>query len=199
MAEKSGRDWAMADTKLVKSAGEHWVCSVLAQHRWAVALTRDGIERTDLLAVHSSSRRAIEVQVKAASASRRPNWPLNAKAQAPAVTDREWFVLVALPALIGDAPRSYVVPRDHLAAAAWIHHQDWLTDPSALPGRRNTSVDRARLREWVVEGYRDAWHLLLEPTTEGPVLLPAELRDLATSDRVGLPPDHPWRRALPGW
>jgi hypothetical protein len=36
----------MADTKMTKSAGEHWVCSVLARHGWAAALTRDGLERT---------------------------------------------------------------------------------------------------------------------------------------------------------
>jgi hypothetical protein len=56
----------MADTKMTKSAGEHWVCSVLSRYGWAAALTRDGLERTDILAVQTegSGRQAIEVQVK---------------------------------------------------------------------------------------------------------------------------------------
>lgn len=41
----------MADTKMTKSVGEHWTCATLARHGWAPALTRDGMERTDILAV----------------------------------------------------------------------------------------------------------------------------------------------------
>jgi hypothetical protein len=37
------------DTKMVKTVGEHWVCATLARHGWAPALTRDGLERTDIL------------------------------------------------------------------------------------------------------------------------------------------------------
>ncbi len=52
---------------MTKSAGEHWVCSVLARYGWAPALTRDGLERTDILAVQASgsTRTPIEIQVKA--------------------------------------------------------------------------------------------------------------------------------------
>jgi hypothetical protein len=52
---------------MTKSAGEHWVCSVLARNGWAAALTRDGLERTDILAVQvaADSRTPIEIQVKA--------------------------------------------------------------------------------------------------------------------------------------
>jgi hypothetical protein len=49
-------DKEMVDTKLLKSAGEHWLCGVLAGFGWAAALTRDGLERTDIVAVHSESR-----------------------------------------------------------------------------------------------------------------------------------------------
>jgi hypothetical protein len=51
----------------------------------------------------------IEVQVKAASPMPRPNWLCGAKAQQPAISDREWFVFVALDPEPGRAPRSYVV------------------------------------------------------------------------------------------
>jgi len=37
---------AVVDTKMTKSAGEHWVCCVLARLGWGAALTRDGLERT---------------------------------------------------------------------------------------------------------------------------------------------------------
>ena len=52
----------MADTKQVKTVGEHHVAAELARRGWAPALTRDGLERTDILAVHpgSGERRQIE-------------------------------------------------------------------------------------------------------------------------------------------
>jgi hypothetical protein len=46
---------AVADTKLVKSAGEHWVCRVRSRPGWTAALTRDGIARTDVLAANSAT------------------------------------------------------------------------------------------------------------------------------------------------
>lgn len=48
------------DTKLSASAGEHYVCSMLARAGWAASLTRDGPARTDILAVQSSAERHIE-------------------------------------------------------------------------------------------------------------------------------------------
>ena len=51
---------------MVKTAGEHWVCATLARYGWAPALTRDGLERTDILAVGTqlAHRPTIEIQVK---------------------------------------------------------------------------------------------------------------------------------------
>jgi hypothetical protein len=46
-----------ADRKVIKSAGEHWVASMLARNGWAPALTRDALERTDILAVKNSDER----------------------------------------------------------------------------------------------------------------------------------------------
>src|SRR5690625_7720656 len=65
--------FSMVDTKQTKTVGEHHVASELARRGWAPALTRDGLERTDILAVHSGSigRRQIEVQVKAARSEER--------------------------------------------------------------------------------------------------------------------------------
>src|SRR5260370_17489402 len=69
----------MVDRKMTKTVGEHWVCATLARHDWAPALTRDGIARTDILAVGTllPDRPTIEIQVKTASArGRNPSWPL---------------------------------------------------------------------------------------------------------------------------
>src|SRR6185295_6133299 len=64
------------DTKLTGSAGEHYVCSMLARYGCAASLTRDGLERTDVLAVHVVERHMIEVQVKAV---RTGSWMLGRK------------------------------------------------------------------------------------------------------------------------
>lgn len=190
----------MADTKLVKAQGEHWVCSVLAGLGWAVALTREGLERTDILGAEASTGRMIQIQVKSASHYPKPNWALGHNSQLPAVeAANEWFVLVALAEQPWKAPRGFVVPRDHVAAAAWIRHMDWLTEPSAAAGTRNAPVERARVQDWVFAGYEDRWDLLAGAASECPILLPPTFRDLARSERVGLPPDHPWRDKLPRW
>jgi hypothetical protein len=171
----------------------------MAGYKWGVALTRDGLEHTDILGVHAETRAMVEVQVKTASFVPRPNWLLNLKAQQPAVSDHEWFVLVTLSHLPEDAPIGYVVPRDHVAAAAWISHRNWLTEPGVAPGKRNAGLDQTRVSAPVFEGYRNRWDLLTEPTSSAPVLLPVGYRELALSDRVGIPEGHPWHEAVPYW
>ncbi len=186
---------------MTESAGEHWVCAVLARIGWAPALVRDALERTDILAVQTEAgaRRTIEVQVKTASPSERPNWLLGPRAQQAALSRHEWFALVALQDSPALAPRTFVVPRDHVAAAAWIHRQDWLTDPGAPAGRRRTSAAQARVQAEVFERYENWWDLLGTPTDQVPVMLPERFRDLALDPRVGLPEDHPWQMGLPDW
>lgn len=118
-------------------------------------------------------------------------------AQRAALSDREWFVLVFVPRSKSDIVRGFVVPRDHVAAAAWIVHQNWLTDPNAAPGKRNAPVSQARVNSTVWQRYEGRWDLLDQPTTVVPVLLPIWLRDRAGESRVGLPPSHPWNSAMP--
>jgi hypothetical protein len=80
----------MVDTKMVKTVGEHWVCSALARYGWAPALTRDGIERTDILAVatHLENRPTVEIQVKTATQrGKGASWPLGLNAQINARSD----------------------------------------------------------------------------------------------------------------
>lgn len=193
----------MVDTKQTKTVGEHYVASELARRRWAPALTRDGLERTDILAVDTADfdRRQIEVQVKTARGSHvdRINWPLGEKTQKPSAHEREYFVFVAVPDEETSPLRDFVVPRSHVAAAAWISHMNWLTEPGVPVGQRNAPVERARVYLWVFEEYESRWDLLHVDEPDAPVLLPPEFHDYAQEPRVGLPAGHPWRAALPAW
>jgi len=196
----------MTDNKMLKTAGEHWVAAALALHGWAPALTRDGIERTDILAVHVAEvRTAIEVQVKTSSDGRnvdggRGAFILGRKGLMPSQSLHEWFVLVVLARPTAERlapvpPAAYVVPRDHASAGLWIVHQRWLTDPSVPAGRRNTPVANGRVTADVFAGYRDRWDLLSLPTPEVPVLLHDWVQAAQHDQRIGLPPEHPWRIA----
>jgi hypothetical protein len=186
---------------MIKTVGEHWVCATLARHNWAPALTRDGIARTDILAVgtHLAHRPTVEIQVKTASDwGGKTSWPLGGITQLVAASEHEWLVLVLLPKFPLE-PKAFVVPRDHASAATWIVHQNWRTDPSAPEGKRNAGLSQARIQLIIWQGYEDRWDLLGTPTSEVQVRLPDWLRYRAQEKRVGLPPGHPWNEALPEW
>lgn len=194
---------SVADTKQTKTIGEHHVAAELARRGWAPALTRDGLERTDILAVlaEGAERRLVEIQVKTARGARMDSisWPLGSKSQAPSLHDREYFVMVAIPHDLRDRPRSFIVPRVHVAAAAWIEHMNWLTHPDAPPGKRNAPVERSRVQLRTFAAYEDRWDLLNLDQSATPVLLPSHFRELALIQRVGLPPGHEWLRSVPLW
>ncbi|SER53036.1 hypothetical protein SAMN05443377_1028 [Propionibacterium cyclohexanicum] len=193
----------MVDTKQTKTIGEHHVAAELARRGWAPALTRDGLERTDILAVltEPDNRRLVEIQVKTARGGRWDSisWPLGPKSQSPSQHEREYFVMVAVPHDLTLAPRNFVVPRSHVAAAAWIEHMNWLTEPGIEPGKRNAPVERSRVSLSTFVRYEDRWDLLLVDETEAPVLLPGHYRAFALEERVGLPEQHAWRETLPEW
>jgi hypothetical protein len=76
---------------------------------------------------------------------------------------------------------------------------EWLTNPSAAPGTRNTTINSARVDDWVFARYEQRWDLLDLPTSKVPVMLPHRFREWALGRRVGLPTDHPWRVKMPKW
>ena len=158
------------DTKQTKTIGEHHAASELARRGWAPALTRDGLERTDILAVRANpdNRRMVEIQVKTARGSswRSISWPLGSKSQGPSQHQREYFVMVAVLHDLTLQPRNFVVPRSHVAAAAWIEHMNWLTHPGIEPGKRNAPVERSRVLLSTFERYEDRWDLLLVDESE---------------------------------
>ncbi len=190
------------DTKMTKTIGEQYVCAMLARQDWAPALTRDGLARTDILAVHTAEeRRMIEVQVKSIRGVRpQDSWPLGLNEQKPALNDHEWFVLVAIDPNPTGPMRCFVVPRNHVAAGTWIEHKHWMTEPGIPAGKRNVDVDRARTAVATFERYENRWDLLLNSAHAAPVMLPAVFRDYALDEaRIGLPPGHPWKTSLPLW
>ena len=126
----------VSDTKAVKSVGEFWTCCKLAMNGWAPALTRDGLERTDILAERSHAPfdvTQISVQVKT---SRNERWALNPAKIGSQRSLYEWFVLVGWNEN-EQTLSSYIVPRNHVSAGAWLGHMRWLTDPTA---KRQTPI-----------------------------------------------------------
>lgn len=195
----------MGKNQLVGLAGEHWVCSMLARRGWSASLTRDGIERTDILAVRTGKpqRRMIEVQVKTATDAGEDldtSIPFGKSASEFARSDGEWFALVLMPGpRSGQLPRTFIVPRDHVNAARWITYRQWRYDKE-YEGKRSTPFDRARTRLWPFKEYEDAWALLESPAFEAEVRLDRRLQQWSEeNDYVGLPDGHPWQNNPPRW
>ena len=96
---------------MTKTVGEHWVCATLARYGWAPALTRDGLARTDILAVGTllPNRPTVEIQVKTASdRGGTHHGRFGDITQLTAASEHEWFVLVLLPEL-PLPPKAFVV------------------------------------------------------------------------------------------
>ncbi|MHB8246490.1 MAG: hypothetical protein ACYDGN_14300 [Acidimicrobiales bacterium] len=186
-----------ADKKLVGSSGEHLVCAVLAQLGWAAALTRDGLARTDLLAVDASTGRAVTIQVKTTwvAAGKQAEWTCGLKDLEPARSPTEWYVMVKLEGKAPAMARYFVVPRDHVAAATWIVREAWATDPDVAKPRKRR--DRWCVFESTWKDYEDRWGLLRSPAGDAPVLLSTWCQERCQEERVGLRSDHPWFGALP--
>jgi hypothetical protein len=190
----------MPDTKVVGSAGEHFVCSVLAQLGWAAALTREGVAHADVLAVRASAeRQMIEVQVKTKSWNRRPKWPMGHWME-PSASNRQWYVFVLLAPDPGERPTCFVVPHDHVTAGTHLGHQAWRTDPAVPAGKRNTPLTRTMAGIDLWERYKEAWELLEKPADEAQIRLPMWLRPLIDEPRIEFPNWHPWRESgIPDW
>lgn len=185
----------MIDTKQIKSIGEFYACTRLAMNGWHPALTRDGIERTDILAIDAENSRAISIQVKTTSSH---GWRLNIPKINASKQNTEWFVLVKVD-IDSSRLQSFIVPWDHLTAGAWALHQNWLTDPDQKPGKRNAGADKAIIGTDVFSSYEDRWDLLENATDEAPVLLDQTIRELILGPRIGLPDWHPWKDNPPSW
>ncbi|GAA4755064.1 hypothetical protein GCM10025783_30260 [Amnibacterium soli] len=190
--------------QLTGLAGEHWVCSMLARHGWAVSLTRDGMERTDILGVKAigGERRVIEVQVKTASdrgADLDTSLRLGKHGSDVARSKHEWFALVLMPSPAKAlSPRTFIVPRDHVNAARAITYGQWRFDPEH-EGKRTTTLTSALTRLWPFADYEGAWELLDLETPQVDVRLDSRLQEWLQLDYVHLPDGHPWQKSKTPW
>ena len=80
-------------------------------------------------------------------------WRVGEKDVHPATSASQWYVFVKLE---GDFPPAtatfFIVPKDHAAAAIWINHEAWRTDPAGKPGTRNASLAQALAPESCTDG-----------------------------------------------
>lgn len=110
--------------------------------------------------------------------------------QKPALSDHEWYALVMLdPEKPTKAPRTFIIPRNHVAAAAWIGHRNWQNEPGVPAGRRSPGMEQARVGTDVVADYEDRWDLLGTDTAEVSIMLPPWYRELAADPRARRRPE----------
>jgi hypothetical protein len=187
----------VAKTRYSGPAGEFFVAGELSARGWIASITPRGIERTDVLAQHGSGGRMVAIQAKASvqrdfplSGAKPDDYGTPAGDEIPTARDNEWFIFVGLNKL-GARPDFYIVPRNVVAGAIWTLHRVWHRgDSKFFPGtlpRRGGKF--RRLTRSDLEGYRETWELLEEPTTSVPLLLPSRIIEM--SALVPLPPSHP--------
>lgn len=174
-----------SDTQLTGSAGEFLVAGELAQRGWVPSITPRGIERTDILAQHSSTGHVVAVQVKTANQGYR--FRLGLKNESPARQWNEWYVFVALSG-IGKRPRFFIVPTDVVAGFLYVKHRLWLAGrkPDGT-ARKDSSIRTFSIAE--VSPYEEAWDLLLASADEAPVSVPDWVIERGSTD-IGWPEGH---------
>jgi hypothetical protein len=176
---------ARSDTQLTGSAGEFLVAGELGQRSWVPSITPRGIEQTDILAQHSATGHVVALQVKTASVG---NFRLGRKNEAPARQWNEWYVFVAL-AEIGSRARFFIVPTNVVAALLYVGHRVWLAGAKRDGTARKDSAIRA-ISVDQIDGYEEAWNLLLAPADAAPVRVPEWILKRGGSD-IGWPEGHP--------
>lgn len=186
MSSGRSRDKTRTDTQLTGSAGEFLVAGELARRMWVPSITPRGVERTDILAQHSSSGRVIALQVKTANSD---GFQLSAKAEAPTSESNQWFVFVRL-ADPDDRPRYFVVPANVVSALVFVVHRDW-TAGRRRDGSPRKPTTRRVIRANQFERYEDAWQLLEAPSHDAPVWLPDSVLRKSADPAIGLPDGHP--------
>ena len=170
------------------SAGVFFVAGELARRDWVPSITPRGVEKTDILAQHSTEGLMVAIQVKTASAGY--NLRLGVKNEAPARDWNEWFVFVALGE-VAARPRFFIVPTNVVAAFLYVKHRVWLEGTKRDGSPRKDSAIRA-LSLGELAPYEGEWASLLKRADKAPIHLPDDVWERGTSD-IGWPPGHPWR------
>jgi hypothetical protein len=125
--------------------------------RSAAARARMGLSSSSAPA--SLNGAIVAIQVKAANADATANlpWPVGTKAIEPPRGDNEWYAFVALTEEGG--PKTWIVPRAHVAAIAWAGWKDWRYDP-AYDGKRHSGLEHTRVGPGSLSRYEERWDLL---------------------------------------
>jgi hypothetical protein len=171
-------------TGLTGAAGEYYVAAELSLRGWLATPTIKNAPGTDVLAQYREMGILVAIQTKTASLGNK--FMVNVGIERPSSADNEWVVLVKLHEL-GSRPSFFVVPHDHVAAAAYAQHRRWLATPG-VGGREHRDNPRRMLIAKQFLDYEDRWDLLLRPTSEVPNLLGADYAECIA--QMGVPPGH---------
>jgi len=172
-------------TGLAGTAGEYHVVAELSKRGWLATITIKNAPGTDVLAQHVDTGRLVAIQTKTSTAS--DSFILGVKDETPTERDDAWYVLVRLRGL-DQRPDFYVMPRNHVSAACFVSHRNWLVKPGR-GGRAHQDNPMRQIDQSDIQSYRERWDWLLEPATHVQYELPDWFgRDVAD---VGLPEGHP--------
>lgn len=172
-------------TGLTGAAGEYYVAAELSLRGWLATPTIKNAPGTDVLAQYREKGILVAIQTKTASLGNQ--FMVNASMERPSSANNEWVVLVKLHEL-GSRPSFFIVPHDHVAAAAYAQHKRWLGTPGR-GGRQHRDNPRRMLIAKQFLDYEDRWDLLLRHTSEVPNLLGADYSECIAL--WGVPPGHP--------
>jgi hypothetical protein len=155
---------------LTGTAGEYYVAAELSLRGWLATPTIKNSPGTDVLAQYRERGILVAIQTKTASLNN--EFMLNAGIEKPSFAENEWVVLVKLHGLVA-RPSFFVIPHNHVAAAAYARHKRSMPTPGrGGEPRRDTKIRMLIAKQFA--GYEDRWDLLLQPTSEVPNLLAAD-------------------------
>lgn len=172
-------------TGLAGTAGEYHVVAELSKRGWLATITIKNAPGTDVLAQHVDTGTLIAIQTKTSTDS--DSFMLNIKDETPTEKDDSWYVLVRLRGL-DQRPDFYVMPRNHVAAACFVGHRNWLSKPGRGGKERRDNPMRG-IHQSEIQPYREQWEWLWQPTSSVEYQLPDWFaRHVVT---FGLPAGHP--------
>lgn len=171
-------------TGLTGAAGEYYVAAELSLRGWLATPTIKNAPGTDVLAQYREKGILVAIQTKTASMGNQ--FMVHESIERSSAADNEWVVLVKLHEL-GTRPSFFILPHDHVAAAAYAQHRRWLGTPGREGKQHNDTARRMLIAKQFV-GYEDRWDLLLRPTTEVPNLLGDDHAECISL--WGVPPGH---------
>ncbi len=172
-------------TGLTGAAGEYYVAAELSLRGWLATPTIKNAPGTDVLAQYREAGILVAIQTKTASFGNQ--FMMNAGIERPSMADNEWVVLVKLHE-IKSRPSFFVVPLNHVAAAAYAQHRRWLGTPGQGGQEHRDNPRRTLIAKRFLD-YEDRWDLLLQPTSAVPNLLGADYAECIAA--WGVPPGHP--------